>query len=88
MLRSQLLDLYFIEARSKLIDLAAFLDRIERAEGEEDDRMIAFKNAVQILTSNEVISQHAEAVLLAFSDLTLVPIEKAQCKAACGAPPQ
>jgi len=31
--RQKLLDLYFLEARSKLIDLAAFFDRLDRAEG-------------------------------------------------------
>ena len=30
MTRQQLLDLYFMDARSKLIDLAAFLDRVDR----------------------------------------------------------
>ena len=32
--RHQLLDLYYLEARAKLIELAAFLDRLDRAEGE------------------------------------------------------
>ena len=32
MTRDEMLDLYFADARSKLIDLAAFLDRVERAE--------------------------------------------------------
>lgn len=32
--RQQLLDLYYLEARAKLIDLAAFLDRLDRAPGE------------------------------------------------------
>ena len=32
--RQQLLDLYFMDARSKLIDIAAFLDRLDRADGE------------------------------------------------------
>jgi hypothetical protein len=30
MTRQQVMDLYFLEARSKVIDLAAFLDRVER----------------------------------------------------------
>ena len=34
MTKAEILDLYFADARSKLIDLAAFLDRIERADGE------------------------------------------------------
>ena len=31
--RRELLDLYYLEARAKLIDVAAFLDRLDRAEG-------------------------------------------------------
>ena len=33
MTRQQVLDLYFMENRAKLIDLAAFLDRVDRATG-------------------------------------------------------
>src|ERR1700730_10883281 len=34
MTRRQLIDEYFIENRTKLLDLAAFLDRLDRAEEE------------------------------------------------------
>ncbi len=33
MTKQQVLDLYFLDARHKLIELAAFLDRVERATG-------------------------------------------------------
>ena len=36
MTRQQVLDLYFMDARFRLIELAAFLDRVERAEGQAD----------------------------------------------------
>jgi hypothetical protein len=39
MTSQQILDLYFMDARCKLIDLAAFIDRVERSEGAEDFRM-------------------------------------------------
>jgi len=39
MTRDQALELYFLDARSKLIDLAAFLDRVERCPGEDDFRL-------------------------------------------------
>ncbi len=45
MTRQQILDLYFIDARCKLIELAAFLDRVERSEGEADFRLPAFRAA-------------------------------------------
>ena len=32
MTKQQVLDLYFLDARHKLIDVAAFLDRVELAE--------------------------------------------------------
>ena len=32
--KTDILDLYFMDARYKLIDIAAFLDRLDRHEGE------------------------------------------------------
>ena len=49
MTRQQVLDLYFMENRAKLIDLAAFLDRVDRAEGEADFRLGAFQQAMRCL---------------------------------------
>jgi hypothetical protein len=45
------LDNYFLEARCKLLDLAAILDRINRGEGtvEEDPRLIKIREALEIL---------------------------------------
>ena len=83
MTRQQILDLYFVDARFKLIDLAAFIDRVERAEGEEDFRMQAFRQALAELGSGN--REKARQVLLAFSDPTTEPIEKAAGKGAVGA---
>jgi hypothetical protein len=86
MTRQQVLDLYFMDARSKLIDLAAFIDRVERAEGGEDFRMEAFRNALAVVSGT---GEHkAKDVLLAFSDPTAEPIAAATTKAACGAWPK
>ena len=82
MSRSQVLDLYFIEARSKLIDVAAFLDRIERAGGDDDFRVRAFREALGALVAEGEGARHAENVLLAFSDPTREPVERAGGKAA------
>ena len=49
--RSELLDLYFLEARAKVIDLAAFLDRMNRAEGDADFRFHALKQGLAELQS-------------------------------------
>lgn len=83
MTRQQVLDLYFLDARHKLIDLAAFLDRMERASGQDDFRLKAFRAALGKLSGHR--KQKAKNVLLAFSDLSIRPIDKATTKAACGA---
>jgi len=81
--RQQLLDLYFLEARAKLIDIAAFLDRLDRAEGEADFRLAAFNEALGRLDRND--GRRAEEVLLALSDPTVEPALAATTKTACGA---
>ena len=86
MTRQQVLDLYFMDARCKLIDLAAFIDRVDRADGQEDFRMKAFREALGELTKNN--PDRARQVLLAFSDPTTEPIAAATTKAACGAWPE
>jgi len=86
MTRQKVLDLYFMDARCKLIELAAFLDRVDRAEDEADFRLKAFRNALKELGKSK--PQRARQVLLAFSDPTTQPIPKATTKAACGAWPQ
>jgi hypothetical protein len=83
MTRPQVLDLYFVDARHKLIDLAAFLDRVDRAEGADDFRIQAFRKALTELGQNH--PDRAARVLLAFSDPTTEPIPAATTKAASGA---
>ncbi|MDB6029629.1 MAG: hypothetical protein JWM68_5852 [Verrucomicrobiales bacterium] len=85
MTRQQVLDLYFMEARAKMIDLAAFLDRVERAEGEADFRLQALREALKELHAGN--SDRAKRVLLSLSDPTTEPIPAATTKAATGAWP-
>ncbi len=85
LLRDEVLDLYFLEARSKVIEVAAFLDRVERAVGEDDFRLGAFRQALQALMDAQ--PGRAERVLLAFSDPTVEPVENAPGKGAVGASP-
>jgi hypothetical protein len=84
MTRQQVLDLYFLEARSKLIDIAAFLDRAERAKGMDDFRLTAFRKALGQLRSGG--ADRARRALLQMSDLTSQPLKTAGEKGACGAP--
>ena len=86
MTRQQVLDLYFMDARSKLLDLAAFLDRLDRADGQADFRLTAFRKAMRELEKDQ--SDRAKGVLLALSDPTTEPIPAATTKAACGAWPE
>ncbi len=81
--RQQILDLYFLDARHRLIELAAFLDRVERAEGKDDFRLKNFRAALTSLNGKK--KNKAKAVLLAFSDPTMKPIAKAASKGATGA---
>jgi hypothetical protein len=86
MTREEALNLYFMDARAKLIDLAAFLDRVERCPGEDDFRIRAFRAALQHLSGGE--PEKAKAVLTTLSDPTTEPLEKATTKGAMGAWPQ
>lgn len=84
--RSQAVDLYFLEHRAKLIDIAAFLDRVDRADPHgagEDFRMAAFRKALEILGSGA--PGRARRVLETLSDPTTEPIARAGVKGASGA---
>jgi len=85
MTRQQLLDLYFMEARAKLIDLAAFMDRVDRGDGDADFRMAGFRKALAELDDPK--PDRAKRVLLSLSDPTTDPIPAATTKAAAGAYP-
>ena len=47
----QALDRYFLEARSKLLDVAGILDRIGRGQGsvDEDPRLARIRQALEVL---------------------------------------
>ena len=76
-------ELYFMEARAKLIDIAAFMDRVERDGYTDDFRYKAFQDALKALDSDT----RARDVLMALSDPTDELIPTATTKAACGAWP-
>ncbi len=74
----------FIDARARLIDLAAFLDRLERHEGGDDIRLRYFRDALPILMEDR--PDRAKAVLEKFSDHTTELSETAPFQGASGAP--
>lgn len=81
--KKELLDLQFIDTRHKLIDIAAFLDRIDRHEGGEDYRFTALKAALPILLADR--PDRARAVLESFSDHSSELDESAPFQGAFGA---
>ena len=85
--RSKVVDLYFLEHRAKLLDIAAFLDRVERtAPAAEDFRVTALRSASAILLDDQ--PEKVRRVLEAFSDHTTEPIPSAaNMKGAHGAYP-
>ncbi len=66
---AQALDRYFLEARSKLLDLAAILDRIDRGQGaadiETDPRLEKIRQALEVL--HDKSAGRAERVQQIFS---------------------
>ena len=78
-------DRYFLEHRAKVLDIAAFLDRIDRAQGEgaDDYRRAALEACCAILTDGK--PERARRVLELLSDHTAEPIAKAPMKGATGA---
>jgi hypothetical protein len=83
----EIIDLYFIENRARLLDIASFLDRIDRYDesgaGKNDFRYKAFLKALaQLLQTSE---DRTKALQMIFSDPTTEPLERAMEKAAFGA---
>lgn len=78
-------DLYFMDARFKLLEIASFLDRVDRHEGETDFRHPAFHEALKAMQNPPVGTTRTQAVHLAFSDHSTDPAESAAIQFAFGA---
>ncbi len=83
-----IIDRYFLEHRAKLIDLAAFLDRLDRtcdkSAADNDYRISALFRALNILSDGE--ANRAGRVLEIFSDKTTeLPQSANSVKSATGA---
>jgi len=88
MTAGRVVDAYFIEHRGKLLDVAAFLDRVDRAAGEEggeDFRVAALRRAVEILIDGG--GDRTRRILELLSDTTTEPVAAAGAKGASGAVP-
>ena len=82
--QANLVDLGFLDARIKLIDIAAFLDRVERHGQADDYRVTALRAAISELSAPA--EGRARRVLEALSDRTEEPIAAATLQGAFGAP--
>ena len=84
MTRAQVVDAYFMEHRARLLDVAAFLDRVDRAgPGVDDFRMNAYRNAIALLLDGK--PERTRRILEHFSDPSTTPIPAAHVKGATGA---
>lgn len=83
--RRELVDEYFIENRTRLLEIAAYLDRLDRASGagEGDYRMRAFGEALAVLCDGA--PGRTERIQMVFSDPTTEPLEALDTKSARGA---
>jgi hypothetical protein len=82
----QLIDEYFMEHRTMVLDIAAFLDRLERTavrDAEDDFRFVAFRATLRELTSDT--PGRVERAQMILSDRTLEPLAELDRKAAYGA---
>lgn len=83
-MKPSLPDLQFIAARASLLDLAAFLDRVQRHGQQDDYRLQALREALPVLLSPE--PHRARRILESLSDATSEPIPAATIQGAFGAP--
>lgn len=85
MTKEETQDLYFMDSRAKLIDIASFLDRLDRMEGEPDFRHPAFMAALQAMQNPPSGRTRVQAVLESLSDHSEGPLETATIGFAYGA---
>ena len=82
----ELVEAYFMEHRVQILDLAAFLDRLERArelDAQDDFRLRSVGDALAILVDGE--GDRARRVQMAFSDRDTTLLESLDRKNARGA---
>ena len=88
----ELVDEYFIENRTRVLEVAAFLDRLDRAGDVQggaarDFRVRAFREALDVLTAGaaRAAASRVQQIQMIFSDPTVEPLEKLDQKSARGA---
>ncbi len=82
----QLIDEYFMEHRVQVLELAAFLDRLERArelDAQDDFRLRAIRDALTVVAGDG--GARVERVQMVFSDPSTDLLDALDQKAAKGA---
>ena len=82
---SEIVDEYFIENRTRLLEIAAFMDRLDRADTQHaagDFRMQVFQEAVGALA---IPGDRLMRIQMLLSDPTVDPLERLDRKSALGA---
>jgi hypothetical protein len=82
----ELVDEYFIETRNRIIEVAAFLDRLDRSDpnvARTDYRVRALADAITVLSSSS--STRVQDIQLLLSDPTTAPRPALDRKGAVGA---
>jgi hypothetical protein len=82
----ELVDEYFIENRNRIVEVAAFLDRLDRADSSiaaNDYRVRALTDAIAVLSSSS--STRVQDIQLLLSDPTTDPRPALDRKGAVGA---
>jgi hypothetical protein len=82
----ELLDEYFVENRNRLLEVAAFLDRLDRADPAHavaDFRGAALREAIATLAGPS--PNHVEQIQMLLSDPTSEPLTALDRKSAIGA---
>ena len=86
----ELVDEYFIENRTRVLEVAAFLDRLDRvgdAQAARDFRVRAFREALDVLTAGAArdAASRVQQIQMIFSDPTTEPLPQLDQKSARGA---
>ncbi|MDG1837199.1 MAG: hypothetical protein P8I91_00165 [Phycisphaerales bacterium] len=87
MTSQEIVDAYFLETRAKVLDIAAFLDRLDRGKTSGDDfRVQALRDVIACLIDGN--DDRVRRIQVLLSDHSTDPIEAAPMQGAFGAPPK
>ena len=83
--RKELLDEYFVENRNRLLEVAAFLDRLDRADTSSAADFRTKALAAALVSLSGPAANHVEQIQMLLSDPTTEPIPSLDRKSAIGA---